>query len=245
MTKTIRSRSFPIILFTVVAFGAWTTAGYAWQQEPNATPQQNHYSRIAVAIARAKAAGVNEITLLAPIVLPTGVATVDDLIRDYTLLRVIVEDATTLVGDQGVETWYKLGVLEVLNRQAKVGDAPLPQPAPLRLAPLTGSEVFYAVTGGTAVVDGITITEPPVDAGLMLQKGHEYVGGFFLEAGGQLADTAALSASLYELDKDELKPQGRPQHPLVRDFRDYLGNRLSALRDTLRRQVGVPNTSLR
>jgi hypothetical protein len=35
-----------------------------------------------------------------PEVMWTGIATVNDLIRDYTLLRVIVCDATTLAGDQ-------------------------------------------------------------------------------------------------------------------------------------------------
>src|SRR5690242_19598990 len=118
MTKPIRRGSLLILLLTVVALGTWTTTGYAWQQEPRAQPERDHYSRVAAAIARAKATGVNEIRLMSPIVLPTGVATVDDLVRDYTLLRVIVHDATTLVGDQDVETWYKLGVLEVLNRQA-------------------------------------------------------------------------------------------------------------------------------
>jgi hypothetical protein len=85
-----------------------------------------------------------------------------------------------------------------------------------------------------------------VGDGLLVQKDRQYVGGFFLEAGGQLAETAALSTSIYELNNnDDLKPQGSPQQPLVGDFRDYLGNRLTALRKTISRQVGVRNTSLR
>ena len=50
----------------------------------------------------------------------SGVRSVNDLIRDYSLLCVTVVDATSVVDDQNVRTWYKLSVADVLSRQAQV-----------------------------------------------------------------------------------------------------------------------------
>ncbi|MBV9746229.1 MAG: hypothetical protein JO099_20910 [Acidobacteriia bacterium] len=223
-----------------------TATGNAWQQAPTPQPEQDHYSRVAVAIQRAKATGLNQLILSSPLVMKTGVRTVNDLIRDYSLLRFTVVDAVSTVDDQNVQTWYKLSVVDVLSRQAQVRQRSLPLDTPRALLPLGGSEVLFVVTGGTAVVDGITVTESPVDTGLVLHKDRQYVGGFLLEASGQLAETAALSASLYEISNNEdLTPLGSPEDPLVRDFRDYVGNRLSTLRNTIGRQVPDPITSLR
>lgn len=245
MTKLIR-RIFPIVPISIVAVAILTTTGNAWQQGPKVPFEQDHYSRVAAAIQQAKAAGIHEITLPSPLVMKSAVRTVNDLIRDYSLLRVTVVDATTVVDDDNVRTWYKLSVLDVLSRQAQVRQRSLPPDTPRALLPLGGSEVLFVVTGGTAVVDGITVTESPVAAGLVLHKERQYVGGFLLDASGQLVGTAALSASLYELNNNEdLTPLGSPEHALVRDFRDYLGNRLSTLTNTIRRQVPDPITSLR
>lgn len=245
MTKSPH-RIFFLTIPLVVGVAILAATGNPWQQKQSAPPERDHYSRIAVAIEQAKAAGIHEITLSSPLVMKSAVRTVNDLIRDYSLLRVTVVDGTSVVDDQNVQTWYKLSVLDVLSRQAQVRQRSLPPDTPRPLLPLGGSEVLFVITGGTAVVDGITVTESPVDAGLVLHKDRQYVGGFLLDSSGQLARTAALTASLYELNNNEdLTPLGSPEHPLVRDFRDYLGNRLTALRNTISRQIGEPRTSLR
>src|SRR5262245_63383441 len=68
-------------------------------------------------IASAKAEGRRELVIIVEGV-PSDVTSIEQVIRDYSLVRVKVKDKETTVSDSdgSLQTWYKLDVLEVLRR---------------------------------------------------------------------------------------------------------------------------------
>src|SRR5262245_1371239 len=109
-------------------------------------------------IARAKAEGRREIVSTVE-GMPSDVTSIEQVIRDYSLVRVKVKDKETTVSDStgSIQTWYKLDVLEVLRQQKEIGNSPLLEYAPSRFLPLLASEGLFPTTGGSVTVDGIVI----------------------------------------------------------------------------------------
>jgi hypothetical protein len=159
------------------------------------------------------------------------------LIRDYSILRFTASDAVTSTGDDTISTWYKLKILEAIHLQPRIPQDKLQLNIPPALLPLRDSETFYSVDAGSVVIEGVRITAVADEKGLLLRKGQEYVGGFYLEDGSHYAVPAAGAAGIYELHGDELKPQAEQDDKLVKDVQQVLKNRLSWLRFEVQRQL--------
>jgi hypothetical protein len=243
-----------IILFALVLCTVGSLFLAAQNQPSVGTSNQAYEGRLIRIIKQAKAEGRTSINLGAPTLFPTGMDTVNEVIRDYSLLRVAVADTVTTSDDDHIQTWFKLKILETFSRQPRIPEdqpgltdgAGLPlrtdRHIPPHLLPVGVSETMFVVPGGSVTIDGITLVQTPADKGLMLQKNEQYIGAFFLEDGGRFAGLAAASAGLYHINGDELRPQSEQADGLPRDFRELFGNRLSTLRLEVVRRVGVqPN----
>jgi hypothetical protein len=91
------------------------------QNQPSVgTSNQAYEGRLIRVVKQAKAEGRTSITLSAPISFPTGVDTVNEVIRDYSLLRVAVADTVTTSDDDPIQTWFKLKILETLSPQPRI-----------------------------------------------------------------------------------------------------------------------------
>src|SRR5215475_2658675 len=94
-------------------------------------------------IESAKKQGKKEVILPGGSSLPTPDLSLEELLRDYGLLRVKVIDKETTVyvsvpeiPSADIETWDKVEILETLHRQRKESDEAPPFELPSRLLPL-------------------------------------------------------------------------------------------------------------
>jgi|SRR5215475_584090 len=115
-------------------------------------------------IESAKKQGKKEVILPGGIDVPTPELSLEELLRDYGLLRVKVIDKETTVyvpvseiPSPDIETWYKVEILETLHRQGKVSDEPPPFELPSRFFPLLPSESLLVEQGGVITVDGVPL----------------------------------------------------------------------------------------
>src|SRR5205085_3126843 len=111
-------------------------------------------------------------------ILPTGLETVTEVIRDYSVLRVGIIDSLITTDDDDIRTWSKLRILETLSEQPRISEGPLLPNVPLRLLPVKDGEVIYVVSGGSVRIDGITIVQLPPEPGLVLRKDRQFIGAF-------------------------------------------------------------------
>jgi hypothetical protein len=196
-------------------------------------------------VRQAKAEGRTEAKLPTPVITPTGVQTIDDVVRNYSVLRVVVIDKVTGDDKTDIQTWYKLKIVETIHPQLSISEESLPPGVPTRLLPVNASETIYVMTGGESAIDGVTVVQHPAEKGLALQNNKEYVGIFFLEYGGRLATPAAASAAIFEVQNDDLKPQGDEDNELVKNIRFLFKSRLSSLRSEVRRQASLLQTNVK
>src|SRR5215813_10854667 len=90
------------------------------------------------AIENAKEEGKKEVILPGGEDLPASEQSLEELLRDYGLLRVKVIDTETTVSEPyaDIMTWYKVEIVETLHRQRKVSDEQPPFELPGRFLPL-------------------------------------------------------------------------------------------------------------
>src|SRR5262247_1916413 len=115
-------------------------------------------------IESAKKQGKKEVILPGGIATPTPDLSLEELLRNYGLLRVkVIDKETTIyvsspeIPSADIETWYKVEILETLHPQRKVSDEQPPFELPSRLLPLLPSESLMVEQGGVINVDGITV----------------------------------------------------------------------------------------
>jgi hypothetical protein len=82
-----------------------------------AATSQSEQGRIAIGVKSAKSRGENKVELLAPIVLPTGVSTVDAVFDDYAVIIAEAVAKRVLADADNISTWYKLRTVEILAPQ--------------------------------------------------------------------------------------------------------------------------------
>ena len=140
-----------------------------------ASPQDlKREGRIALEVKSAKSHGQNRVELAAPIGMPTGISTVDDVLNHYSV--VVAELVGKRVGADAddVNTWYKFRISELLAEQPNNSLEALTDRVPQDLLPLQ-PEVFLIVqNGGKIVVDGVTVTET-LRNDLSFDTPHRYV----------------------------------------------------------------------
>src|SRR5215813_1157207 len=181
-------------------------------------------------IARAKAEGRREIVITVE-GMPSDVTSIEQDIRDYSLLRVKVKDKETTVSDSdgSLQTWYKLDVLEVLRKQKEISNSPLIEYAPSRFLTLLASEGLFHTIGGSATVDGIVI-KTLYDDPILLIQGSEYLIAADLTCKGKIINPVAMVDGIFRVEGTKLKPLGDKNRRLVGEVERMYNNNLSSLR---------------
>lgn len=188
-------------------------------------------------LQQAKAEGKTEIILPSAMQLPGTVNSLEQVIQDYSLIRVRVKDAEAIVTQPdptietiSIDTWYKLDVLEVLHQQTRLGEKFLPEGVPNRLLPLLlPSESFLVVSGGTVTVDGIKVIRSFGSEEVPLALGREYLIVADLEYGDKLI-RKVTKAGVFLIDDTSLKPVRARHSQLAREVEEKYGNSLIRLR---------------
>ncbi len=183
-------------------------------------------------VENAKAEGKKEAVVSVSSAIPSGVESLDDIIRDHSILRVRVIDSETAVyePDSDFKTWYKLEVLEELHKQDRIRDEPLPDGVPSRLLPLLPSESLLVVHGGTVTVDGVRVTRAIANGDTYYNLGSEYLITAHLDYGGHLVRPTSGAEGVFRIENTTLKPLGSEQRQLVRDLRRLYNNDIDQLR---------------
>lgn len=195
-------------------------------------------------IASAKVEGRREIVIIVE-GMPSNVTSIEQVIRDYSLVRVKVKDKETTVSDSdgSLQTWYKLDVLEVLRQQKEIGNtSPLLEYAPSRFLPLLASEGLFHTTGGSVTVDGVVI-ETLDDDPILLIQGREYLIAADLHCEGKIITPVAMVDGIFRVEDTKLKPLGDKNRRLVGEVERMYNNNLSSLRSDVRLRRGRKKVS--
>jgi hypothetical protein len=184
------------------------------------------------AIVSAKEEGKNEVILPPSIDLPTPQLPLEELLRDYGLLRVKVIDKETTVSEPAdIKTWYKVEIVETLHHQSQmISGEPMPFEAPSRLLPLLPSESLLVVQGGVVTVDGVKVVRKVSTAGNHFIPKEEYLIIAYLDYGGELIRPATGRAGVFRINNGHLKSFGHNEEQLVREIEEMYGNDLDNLR---------------
>lgn len=197
-----------------------------------AAPQDvKREGRIALEVKSAKSHGQNNVELVAPIGMPTGISTVDDVLNHYSV--VIAELVGKRVGADAddVNTWYKFRISELLAEQPNNSLEALTDRVPQDLLPMQPEEFLILQNGGKIVVDGVTVTETPRND-LSFDTPNRYVLFLHFESSSKVASLAADRASAFLITAEgELAALTKRPHPLVKDVQVQYNNRLDWLRD--------------
>lgn len=233
-----------------LALGLVVLIGGAWIWEAKTSPsrqqsitgtQLSKNERIVLEkhrnkLDRAKADGTNEIDLYTTAI-PFPIKSLQEIINEYSLVRVKVIDKEIAVGEESLSltTWCKLAVIEVLHPQAEMDSNFLPQEIPDRLLPVRDSEAVVALTGGEITVDGVRIVNTAGKDDFDLSKNQEYLLFAHLESSGKFILPIQGSAGAYRIEKNTLVPlEKRSDHPIVREIRELYNNDLDSFRADVR-----------
>lgn len=186
------------------------------------------------AIEAAKAEGKKEIVLPPGIAIPTVELSLEELLRDYGLLRFKVIDEETTVTEPyaDIKTWYKVEILETLHRQRKASDEPPPFELPSRLLPSLPSQSLMVVSGGVINVDGITVVSEVSTFDVVYIPREEYLIVGYLEYGGKLIRPSSGRACVFHIINKRLM-SCQKEHRMVREIEERYGNDLDRLRSSL------------
>jgi hypothetical protein len=199
-------------------------------------------------IESARAQGKKEVILPSGIAMPHPELSLEELLREYSLLKVKVVDKETKIDEPGadISTWYKLEIVETLHRQEKtqskiqekLGDAPLLNETPSRLLPLLPSESLLVVQGGAITVDDMTVVRKVSSNQVIYIPKEEYLIVGNLEFGGKLFTPASGAAGVFQVKNNNLKSFGPERHRLVREIKDRYGDDLGYLRAGVQSRLG-------
>jgi hypothetical protein len=151
--------------------------------------------------------GKKEVILPGGIAIPTPELSLEELLRDYGLLRFKVIDQETTVSEPyaDITTWYKVEIVETLHRQRKASDEAQPFELPGRLHPLLPTESLMVVSGGVINVDGITVVREVSTFDVVYIPREEYLIVGYLEYGGKLIRPSSGRASVFHVINKRLK----------------------------------------
>jgi hypothetical protein len=219
----------------------WKATRKAFRQQTAADIQRAKYEGMVrdsyrEEIERAKEQGKKELLLPPGIDLPTPQLSLEELLRDYGLLRVKVIDTETTVyatvpeiPSADIKTWYKVEILETLHRQGKISDEPPPFELPSRFLPLLPSESLLVEQGGVINVDGIAVVREVSTEGVVYIPKEEYLIVGYLDYGGKLIRPSSGRASVFHVINNRLM-SGQKERRLVREMEERYGGDLDLLR---------------
>jgi hypothetical protein len=182
-------------------------------------------------IERAKELGKKEVILPPCIAIPSLDLSLEELLRDYGLLRVKVIDTETTVAEPyaDIETWYKVEILETLRPQAKVIDGAPPFELPGRLLPLLPSQSILVAQGGVITVDGVAVVREVSAFDVVYIPKEEYLIVGLLDYGGKLIRPSSGRASVFHIINNRLK-SAQKESRLVREIEEKYDGDLDLLR---------------
>ena len=232
-----------VILYIAIGLVLLSGGAWLWRAKMSATHQQTpadirraKYENIVrdyyrKDIESAKKQGKKEVILPGGIDLPTPELSLEELLRDYGLLRFKVIDQETTVSEPyaDIKTWYKVEIVETLHRQRKASDEPPPFELPSRFLPLLPSESLLVEQGGVITVDGVTVVREVGTDGLVYFPKEEYLIVAYLDYGGKLIRPVSGRASVFHVINKRLM-SGQKEHRLVREIDERYGNDLDLLR---------------
>jgi hypothetical protein len=237
-----------VILY--IAIGLVLLSGGAWlwkatwkapRQQPAANVPRAKYEGILrdyyrEDIESAKKQGKKEVILPGGIDLPTPELSLEELLRDYGLLRVkVIDKETTIyisvseIPSADIETWYKVEIVETLHPQRKVSDEAPPFELPSRFLPLLPSESLLIEQGGVITVDGIALVREVSSDGVVYFPKEEYLIVGYLDYGGKLIRPSSGRASVFHVINKRLM-SAQKEHRLVREIEEKYGGDLDLLR---------------
>jgi hypothetical protein len=184
-------------------------------------------------IESAKEQGKKEVLLPGAFDLPAPELSLEELLRDYGLLRVKVIDKETTVTepDARIRTWYKVEIVETLHHQSMmINDEPLPDEAPSRFLPLLPSESLMVSDGGVITVDGVIVVRGVSTDNVFFIPKKEYLIIAYLNYGGKLIQQGTGRAGVFRINNTRLKSFGENEHRLVREIEERYGGDLDRLR---------------
>jgi hypothetical protein len=189
-------------------------------------------------IEGARAQGKKELILPAGVATPLPELSLEELLNKYSLLRVKVLDKETTVDESGadIQTWFKLEILETLQKQEKIRDKQLRDEMPGRLLPLLPSESLLVEQGGVITVDGVTVVREVSTDGLVYFPKEEYLIVAYLDYGGKLIRPVSGRASVFHVINKRLH-SAQKEHRLVREIEERYGNDLDLLRSDVQRFI--------
>jgi hypothetical protein len=239
------------ILYIAIGLVLLSGGAWLWRAKTSASRQQtaadirraknegivrDYYRK---AIETAKEQGKNEVILPPGIDLPIQEHSLEELLRDYGLLRVKVIDKETTVSEPyaDIKTWYKVEILETLHRQRKVSGEPPPFEFPSRFLPLLPSDSLLVEQGGVITVDGVTVIREVSTDGLVYFPKEEYLIVGYLDYGGKLIRPVSGRASVFHIINKRLM-SGQKEHRLVREIEERYSNDLDLLRSDVQLRQG-------
>jgi hypothetical protein len=214
----------------------WKATRRTSTQQTAADIQRAKYERIVrdyyrKDIESAKEEGKKEIILPPAIDLPILEQSLEELLRDYGLLRVKVIDEETTVSEpySDIRTWYKVEIVETLYPQNKRSDEPMPFEAPGRLLPLLPSESLLVISGGVINVDGVAVVREVSTGSVAFNTKEEYLIVAYLDYGGKLIRPVSGRASVFHVMNNRLH-SAQKERRLVREIEERYGGDLDLLR---------------
>src|SRR5262245_41531847 len=170
-------------------------------------------------IEGAKEQGKKEVVLPGGIAIGFSQKSLEELLRDYGLLRVKVIDTETTVSEPyaDINTWYKVEIVETLHQQRKVSDEQPPFELPARFLPLLPSESLLIADGGEITVDGVTVVREVSTESVVYFPKEEYLIVAYLDYGGKLIRPVTGRASVFHVVNKRLM-SGQKEHRLVREI---------------------------
>ncbi len=166
MKQLIFKLSVSLLMFAIglAASAGWrmlrrSSASVGGLITPRVAAQEAEYGTLMWQVQKAKAEGKTSIEI-ATIGCGMGVQRLDFSLAHYSLVVAQPIEKRVYAETHNVVTWYKFRIIETLSSKApnkffgmQMADIPIPAD----LLPLNSDEIVMAKTGGTLVIDGVTV----------------------------------------------------------------------------------------
>jgi len=187
---------------------------------------------------QAKQKGLRKLTLANPLGFFASANSLDEVLAAYSVL-VATPMAKAVEIDSGrqILTIYKLQVLRRLADHPPAPDT-LQRQIPAAFGRLQDNEIVVTQYGGTAVVDGVEITQNDPKFPLMVE-GRRYLLFLMFDSTGKVGELQLGPEAILEVDQAGLfKPMTERHSPLLDDLATATYNSLAQLEHVVGVRVG-------
>ncbi len=159
---------------------------------------------------------------------------VNRLLADYTVATTQLIDKKTYLRDGYIGgTWNKFKILETFSQASPQPNYVDWEPIPEELLPVKEDEVLIHTAGGTAVIDGVEVTQH--DASLpAFEKGHKYLLVISLDPSTRIGSMRLGLYSTLPVNTDETLDPRNNQNYLQSFLRKHYQGSLQNLKGALK-----------